>query len=361
MIVAPRTPIENALAAIWTDLLNLEQVSISDNFFEVGGHSLLAVQLLNRIHKQFGRSQLSLATLFQAPTIEQVAAVLQRTVSFASISSIVTLHHQGEKRPFFCVHDGTGGVYCFLELVKRLRRDRPCYGIQAPGLSADEGLFISIEEMATSYINELLLVQPEGPYLLAGYCFGGLVAFEMARQLQTQGRSMALLALLDSYPAEKVVSPAADTRNVDGRKDDAHQIVRAVESLSRSWKKQIPLSYDELHNLQPDEQLSYLLARLKEAQVMPDDMDLPHFRRSIRVIDAHNHCIQHYQPKPYVGRVILFRNEYAIDDPLLWATLASEPLEIHTVAGDHISMLQEPYVQYLVAQLQLCIDETEKE
>src|SRR5436305_8616497 len=190
----PQTPLQEQLALIWAELLHLPLVGIYDNFFELGGHSLLAVQLLNRMNKQFGPwrkarglQAISLATLFQAPTIEQATALLQRSVRSLNTSPLVTLqsaeqtHRLQAKPPLFCVHEVIGEVSSFLHLVKHLRHDRPCYGIQAPALVGDEGLYNSIEEMAASYIDELLAVQPsDSPYFLIGYSFGGLVAFEMA-------------------------------------------------------------------------------------------------------------------------------------------------------------------------------------
>jgi amino acid adenylation domain-containing protein len=415
-MVAPRTPIEKALAAIWTDLLNLGQVSISDNFFEVGGHSLSAVQLLNRMNKQFGPwrkahglQALSLTTLFQIPTIEQAAALLQeearpeeprslvaRGTIPTVMSSIVTIQPAAqeargtgqrsalstpttEKRPFSWVHDGTGDVYWSLNLTKHLRHDRSFYGIQAPGLAGradpDQDLFYSIEEMAASYIDELLTIQPEGPYSLGGYSFGGLVAFEMARQLQSQGSSVALLAILDSYPTVQDVSTPAEVvgtglapvrggveavgAGLAPVHDYAKAIVRIAEALSRSWKKKVSLPYEELCRLQPEAQLTYLLERLRTAQIAPDDMDVSQLRRYIQVDEAHGYCLQRYRPKPYPGRITLFRSEDAGADPSLWSPFSSEPVEVHPVSGDHLSMVDEPYVQSLALQLQQCLDKAD--
>jgi thioesterase domain-containing protein/acyl carrier protein len=369
-VVAPRTHVEKALAAIWQDLLYLEQVSITDNFFAVGGHSLLVVRLLNRINKQFGDTQLSLTKLLQVPTIEQIATLVQKEVGSLSTSVIVTIQPVAqaygleEKRPFFCVHDGTGGVYGLLDLAKHLRHDRPFYGIQAPGLSVDQALFNSIEEMAVTYIDEILAVQPEGPYFLGGYSFGGLVVFEIARQLQARGHTIALLALLDSYPREtdvetsvgRVGTSPAPTEMV---KDYAEPMMRMVEELGHYWKKQVSLSYEELCHLQPDEQLAHLLDRLRVAQVVPDDMDVFQLRRYIQVHEAHSSCLRRYRPKPYAGRITLLRSEDRAHDPSLWTPFSAEPVEVHTVAGDHVSMVVEPYVTTLAVRLQQCLDKAD--
>jgi amino acid adenylation domain-containing protein len=401
-MVTPRTHIEKALAAIWTDLLHLEQVSISDNFFALGGHSLLAVQLLNRMNKQFGLS-LSLAMLFQVPTIEQAAALLQKEVipeepctpeelrtpvaqgtgseprtgqgpalsaPTAGTSSYVPIQPVGEKRPFFWVHPGHGDVYCYLDLAKHLRHDRPFYGIQAPGLRSqcdcptvngvDEltpQVFNSVEEMATSYIDEILAIQPDGPYFLGGYSFGGLVAFEMARQLEARGCSVALLALVDSYPSEHDASPVP-TNPLSTMKDYTEPMMRSIERLG--WKEKVSLSYEVLCRLQPDEQLAYVLDRLREAQVVPDDMGIRQLRRHIQVREAHDSHRRNYRPKPYAGRITLFRSEVAEEDSSLWIPFSAEPVEVHTVSGEHNSMVYEPYAAPLAAQLQQCLDKADR-
>ncbi len=376
--VAPRTRTEKALAAIWMDLLNLEQVSISDNFFEVGGHSLLAVQLLNRMNKQFGLS-LPLPTLFQVPTIEQVAALLQKEVKSLTTSPIVTIQHAGERRPFFCVHGVIGDVYGFLDLAHHLRHDRPFYGIQAPGLvgivpradqprtDPDQDLFYSIEEMAACYVDAVLATQPEGPYFLGGSSFGGLVAFEMAWQLQAQGYSVALLAILDQYPRGQDASVSAKAVGTGLApvpaalvRDYAESIVRIVEWLGHGWRNKVSVSYDDLCRLQSEEQLAYFLDRLKAAQVVPESMDLSDLHRYIQVFDAHAYCLERYRPKLYPGRITLFRSEeHTEEDSSLWAPFSSEPVEVHPVAGDHDFMATEPYVQSLALQLQHCLDKAD--
>jgi len=386
-LALPQTPVQEQLALIWAELLHLSQIGIRHNFFELGGHSLLAVELLNRINKQFdpwykthGLQALSLTTLFQAPTIEQLAALLEKPmgsegphISVAqgiTVTTCLPIQPFGEKRPFFCVHPAPGVIFCFLDLAKHLRHDRPFYGIQAPGLYVDADgeqpparasnckgaptapqVFSSIEDMATAYIDALLAIQPEGPYFLGGYSFGGLVAFEMARQLEARGGSIALLALLDSYPSEQKVSAP--------READTELLVNMVELLSHYRSTKIAVSYEDLCHLQPDEQLAYVLERLRKEKVILNDMDLSQLRRHLQVYEAHISCLRGYRPKPYAGRITLLRSEDAKPDPSLWAVLSAKPLEVHTVAGDHLSMIVEPHVQSLAAQLQECLDKAE--
>jgi len=142
-------------------------------------------------------------------------------------------------------------------------------------------------------------------------------------------------------------------------KDYAEPMMRMVEELGHYWKKQVPLSYEELCHLQPDEQLSYLLGRLREAQVVPDDIDVLQLRRYIQVHEAHGSCLRRYRPKPYAGRITLLRSEDGAHDPSLWTPFSAEPVEVHTVAGDHVSMVVEPYVTTLAVRLQQCLDKAD--
>ena len=153
-------------------------MGIQDHFFEVGGNSLLAVQLLNRMQERLGIS-LSFVSLFNAPTIEQQAALLQAQTKQTQIwNPLVTLQHAGHKNPFFCVHPVMGTVYSYVRLAHSLRPDRPFYGLQARGFANDQTPFSTVEEMATAYIEALKMVQPEGPYFLGGHSSGGMVAYE---------------------------------------------------------------------------------------------------------------------------------------------------------------------------------------
>ncbi|TMC19790.1 MAG: non-ribosomal peptide synthetase, partial [Chloroflexi bacterium] len=367
-VVAPRTPLEKALAAIWMDLLHIEQVSITDNFFDLGGHSLLTVQLLTRINQQFGSGQLSLTTLFHAPTIEQVAALLRKEMSIEefdtqapNISPCVLIQHVGEKSPFFCVHPISGAISCYSALASHLPHDRPFYGIQTPGLSIDQVLFGSIEEMASSYIDEVLTIQPQGPYLLGGYSFGGLVAFEMARQLQAQEHAIALLAILDTYPSQQDCAVEVKTNLLSTVQEDSTQrMMEIAEAMVHTRKKEVLFPYEELRRLQPEEQLAYVLEQLIEARVVPEDMDISQLLRYRPVYEMHDICLRKYRPKPYSGRITLFHcEEREAADPSLWAPFSSEPVEVYSVSGDHQSMIVEPYVQSLAAQLQRCLDKAD--
>ncbi len=195
--VAPRNAIESRIAQVWCEILGLESVGIHDNFFDLGGHSLLAAQLAAKIEKKLGR-ELALAAIFRAPTVAELAEMFRpRRRSKGPSPSLVAIQPRGTRPPFFCVH-AIGGIVYYRGLALVLGLDQPFYGLQAQGLDGKRRPYESVEEMAAHYVLEIRELQPEGPYHLGGYSFGGKVAFEMARQLRAQGHRTAFLALFDT-------------------------------------------------------------------------------------------------------------------------------------------------------------------
>jgi thioesterase domain-containing protein len=196
--VAARDPLELQLTKLWEKIFKIGPIGIRDNFFELGGHSLLAVRLFADIEKITG-TNLPLVTLFQAPTIEGLAAILRQQGWEAPWSSLVAIKPGGSKPPFYCVHGVGGNILEYLDLAKYMDEDQPFYGLQAVGLDGKRPWLKTVEEMATHYIKEIQEFQPQGPYYIGGSSFGGLVAFEMAQQLRQRGERIALLAFFDTY------------------------------------------------------------------------------------------------------------------------------------------------------------------
>jgi amino acid adenylation domain-containing protein len=201
IFVAPRTPVEDLLATIWADVLQVERVGIYDNFFELGGHSLLAVRVVHRMEQVWGK-KLALATLFAGPTIAQLAqALLEARDDESGVRTPVRpLQTGGSRRPFFFLHGHYLGTayYCF-RLARALGPDQPFYALDPYRLD-DLAVPPTLEQIAATHLEALRAIQPEGPYLLGGFCNGGLVAYEMARQFHAQGQVVDLLVLMDPSP-----------------------------------------------------------------------------------------------------------------------------------------------------------------
>jgi thioesterase domain-containing protein/acyl carrier protein len=194
--VAAQTRTEKMLVTIWADVLKLGHVGVTDNFFWLGGHSLMAVRLFAEIDNNFG-IRLPLATLFEAPTISQLAKILERDCP-PSWSSLVPIQPKGSKPPLFCIHACGAHVFIYRPLAAYLDGDQPVYGLQAQGIDGTHEPYTHIEDMAAHYIKEIRELEPDGPYYLAGDTLGGLIAFEMAQQLTGQGKDVALLAMFDT-------------------------------------------------------------------------------------------------------------------------------------------------------------------
>jgi acyl carrier protein len=189
-----RSVLEMQLVNVWERLLNVQRVGTQDNFFELGGTSLLAVRLFNEIEKLTGKS-LPIEVLFRAPTIEQLADILRQEGWSTPWSSLVPIQPAGSRLPLFCTHARTGHILFLRDLPRHLGPDQPVYGLQAQGLDGKEPPRSRVEDMAADYIKEIRSLQPEGPYLLAGMCLGGMIAFEMAQRLQAQGQKTTLIAM----------------------------------------------------------------------------------------------------------------------------------------------------------------------
>ena len=333
---APQDAVEAKLAQIWETTLGVQPIGIRDNYFDLGGHSLVAVRLMNRIEEAFGKT-LPIATLLQAPTIERLAAILRKESSPAW-SCLVPIQTGGSKLPFFCVHGINGAVVRFHDLSRYLGPDQPFYGLQALGLDAGHPCHTRTEDMSAHYIEEIRRVQSQGPYFLGGYSFGGVIAYEMAQQLAAQGQQDTVVVLFDT--------------NFPLRKTSASQSVASTRAALLKLF-QIPAS----------ERWAYLL-RVIKAPIRPIQWRL-HIARLPRIVQkVRKACLQaeaDYQPQACSGRVILFRSNHEplgqLNDPRAgWSTCASRGLEIYEIKGNHENILLEPQVRSVAEQLKVCLD-----
>ncbi|MFP2932552.1 thioesterase domain-containing protein, partial [Pyxidicoccus sp. 3LG] len=350
--VAPRDPLELELAGIWEELLRIRPVGVRSGFFELGGHSLLAVQVMARIRERTGRD-LPLATLFQAPTVEQLAALLRQVP--APASPLVPIQRGGSRRPFFCVHPVGGNVLGYAELARELGPDQPFYGLQAQGLDGQQPPLATVEEMAAHYLEAIRTVQPHGPYQLGGWSMGALVAFEMARQLQARGEAVELLALIDPSPA------TADRVRLDV--DDSRAVVaRFAMDMSQlaahgAWRPEA-----EVLEQGPDAVLAHLLEEGRKAGLLVPEVGLPQVRTLFEVFASNLRAMKHYTPAPLAGRVAMLR---ASDEPEEtpdrgWSALASGGLVLHDVPGNHYSVLRAPHVRGLAERLVALLEEARR-
>jgi acyl-CoA synthetase (AMP-forming)/AMP-acid ligase II/thioesterase domain-containing protein/acyl carrier protein len=352
---APRTPVEDRLARLWAEVLDVEHVGIHDNFFNLGGDSLLAVNLFVQIEKAFGKN-FPLATLLKAPTVEQLASMIRQEGWTMSWSSLVPIQPLGPNPPFFCVHGSSGNAIIFRDLARHLGSDQPFYGLQAQGLDGKQAPYTQVEEMAAHYIREILTVQPEGPFLLGGFCFGGLVAFEMARQLQRQGHKIVLPILFETYRHPTSLS----TKSFFRYKIDCLKLFMAVHLRN-------------LLRCGPKEMTIYLWEgtkrRFKKRRLRIENKSyqlLGHHLPSALRGAADNNLLaaRAYRPKVYHGRIVVFLDsETPIRGPhdpaWAWGELATGGLEVHRVPGKHGDIFREPHVRVLAEKLRAYLDKAQ--
>jgi amino acid adenylation domain-containing protein len=318
-------PLQGQVARIWQEVLG-RSVGVQDNFFEVGGHSLLAAKLMHRIGQTVGKT-LPLAMLLEAPTIEQLSVALGHNGWSRHWCSLVPIQTRGSRAPFFCIHGVGGNVVGFRDLGAHMGPTHPFYGLQARGLDGQHENPVSIEEMAAHYLGEIRTVQPKGPYLLGGFSFGGLVAYEMSRQLRAQDEEVALLALFDTYPGN--LKPMGS-------------------SLLKSLKSPVRLMIEIPR-----------FAR-RRARLFWRRITVPKALRE--VFRANSRAANKYVLQTYSGKVTLFRaSEKSLrsdDDPhAAWSDLVKGGLEFQDVPGDHYGILVEPEVTFLSEKLKACIDQ----
>jgi amino acid adenylation domain-containing protein len=360
--VAPRSPVEARLAAIWARLLGVKDVGVADDFFDLGGHSLLAVRLSAEIDVAFGR-RLPASVLAEAPTIEKLAAVLARDEEAHPRSLLIDLQPSGSRRPFFLVHGIGGEVLSFAPLARRLAPDRPVYGIRAKGSDGGETPLADIESMAACYVEAVRGAAGGGPYLLGGYSSGGTVVLEMARQLHAQGEEVAQLVVIDGEAPDAGRPPWWDARA-------GGAYVRNLASWVVDDDFIRSPSSDKIARLRSKGRVlgSKLRSLVSSEDGSADIRDVlgvwrvPAWHRAF--LETHAQALERYRPRPYDGAITLIRartirlSAWAAPD-LGWAGLARGGLDIRMVPGAHDNILAEPRVRVLADQLRECLNRAE--
>jgi len=364
--VAPRTELEKELVALWEEILNGRPIGVHQNFFELGGHSLLAVQLFTQIEQRYG-VHLPLITLFQGNTVAHLAQQIEAQPDRTALSSLVAIQPQGNKTPFFCVHGGAGHVFHYHDLAQQLGEDRPFYGLQ-PKMTGDGSLAAhrSVTEMAQHYLQEMRTVQPHGPYLLGGFCFGAIVAYEMAQQLLRAGEEVDILAFIDpSTPL--IANSSSSTRTIEeslwqeiaGHSQQATRLDWRT-FLGNLWqnrhKLDLPLRLlqQNLSIIGRRVQAYFLKQYLKLRPSVPSRLQEFYFMRLVSIP-----AIREYKPDPYPGAITLFRaTQNGADRAQGWEELPEGGLIIHDVDSDHLGVLKRPSIDQVALHLRQALDAT---
>lgn len=351
-IFAARNETEKTLAKLWEELLGVQPIGMHQNYFDLGGNSLLAVRLFARMHKEFGVN-LPLATLFEAQTIEELARVLDNKDT-GEWSPLVTIQPAGSKPPFFCIHGGGGNVLIYRSLSQHLGTNQPFYGLESQGLDGRRPLLTTIGDMAELYVREIRRVQPHGPYFLGGYCMGGTVALEIAQRLTGMGEKVALLALFDT------ANWAAIRRNVfyDKMVYQAQRIIfHCLNFGLLDFKKQVAFIEEKFKVL-------WNRGSVWRGWFEKKLGSNSEFSTLAKIWEINDRAILDYVPKPYPGTITDFRpmKQYSqyLGAPMDWSGLAHKH-EIVTLRVYPAGMLLEPFVLDLALALGSSIEKAVRE
>jgi amino acid adenylation domain-containing protein len=354
-VVGPRNELEEKLVAIWEDVLGVHPIGVTDDFFELGTTSILAARVFARIEHELG-AKLPLAPIFQAPTIEQLVDLIEDGREGPRWTSLVPMQPHGSKPPIFCVHGGAGTILHLQPLVRHLGQDQPFYGLQMRGLNGHVGPHLLIEQMSVHYLSELRALQPRGPYFLAGYCFGGIVAFDMAQRLLGEGEDVATLVMFNSP------SPSWLRRygGIDGQPSRVgsrppaaplRPLVNRIAGVVTSPRKIRHWIHYTKHLVTTRYVNPVILATCARF-----DLPMPEHARDDLFLRICAKEERRYQALPYQGEIVMFYGEGLYDDPKLgWGDVAGRVVS-HMVPGKHTlgnrESFAEPKVAFIAKRLE---------
>ncbi len=373
----PRNEMERHLAQVWERVLRVTDIGVNDDFFDLGGHSLLAVRLLGEIRDVFGQ-ELPLSSMINAPTVAAQAQALYLGVGGSDNNCVVKIQPKGEKAPVFCVCSLGGTVLNQRPLAMALGENQPFYGLQAINLDTKLGRPAEIEDYAKAYIDAMLEVQPEGPYIIGGHSFGGVVSYEIAQQLQAAGKEVTLLFILDSTLPnlgkkrmfDRFASIFAFLRGLPFVPGTiVQQALRDPGQLRREVRQKLRFVQRKLFRRRArGANVTHPAAapgpagaragqagggRLRAADIV-EMSNWPENNR--RIAERHYRAVLNYQPKRYPGPITLFRSRF--QSPFLgrgfrmgWEKVTDRKVTVRTVPGGHLSILVPPNVYVLAKKM----------
>lgn len=362
-VVAPGQPVvdasrdlfETKLVRIWEQLLEVTPVSIRSNFFDLGGHSLLVVKMFARINKEF-QQKLPITAIFASPTIEQLATIIRGHAiggnealnlavnqAASADSSIVPIKPLGSAAPMFIIHGILGNIVGFYQLAMLIGTEHPVYGIQAQSLLDGQSALLRLEDQAAHYISEIRNIQPKGPYYLLGYCFGGLVALEIAHQFHALGERVEMLGMLDARCLNNVA-------RMERRDSILVRLDRRIERFRDNFSQ---VSFDKKVTYLPKRLVTRTLRSIYGTSAFLGLRSVPSFLRSTE--DILRVAAMRYRPQPWPGPLTLFRASIQSDPRLPrdlgWGSIAYGGVEVFEVPGDHFSIFGEPNIHILAKRL----------
>lgn len=345
-LVSPGDFLEHELVAIWEEVLDVRPIGIRDEFAMLGGTTRAALRIQAEIADRY-EMHVPLEVLAEAQTVEQLASILRQHAEHQGPSPLVPIrlvqsdNSQSDKAPLFLVHPAGGNVFPYYRLAHQLDAEQSVYGLEARGLKGLLAPHETVEAMAADYLQAIREVQPQGPYKLGGWSFGGLVAYEMAQQLTAAGEAVELLCLLDTRMV-------VDAEDGSGEGNDEAAFA-ALTAMFPDVEKQ---SLSELGAMDRETQLSHFVRHIETAGMVPAGVERDQARRMLEVFEANSQAWLSYRPQPAQVPVHLFSaveqdSDYPVTEDLGWSGPCGKLLTVERIPGSHITMVREPHVRTL--------------
>jgi malonyl CoA-acyl carrier protein transacylase/thioesterase domain-containing protein/acyl carrier protein len=342
-----------AMLAVWRRVLNVRAVEPDDDFFMLGGHSIVAAQLFMLIEQELGLKA-PLAALYESPTPRKLARMLAQGAGQETWQSLVPINQAGNRRPLFMIHAAEGNVLLYRNLARHLGPDQPVYGLQAAGLDGKSPIDAQFEHVASRYIEEIRQVQPEGPYMLGGYCLGGTIALEVAQQLLSAGETIGLLAMIENFNIKSTTWPLPlHLRLLNYFLNPYYHLLNlfAAEGGGRRkfLREKAGVEFSRA-------KISARVALSRARHWLGKPSEYPH----IKVSHAFEQALLQYEVKPYPGELTVFmaqRHLAGMGDGLGgWGRVAEGGVRLFILPISPRGSLVEPYVQVLAARLRECLE-----
>jgi thioesterase domain-containing protein len=363
----PSSPVEIKLVTLWEEMFKRHPIGVLDNFFDLGGHSMLALHLFGRIQKEFD-IQLPLATLLKEPTIRYLATLIESGDTHISWESMVAIQPHGSRPPFFGMHGIDGNILFWRNIALHLGTEQPFFGLQARGMDGRSRAFDSIPQMAAAYLEEIRQIQPHGPYHLGGYSLGGEIAFEMAQQLNRQGEQVGLLVMFDtSNPIRAIRTDVLDNKKIESPSESN------LQQRLRIWKRKFNGHLQRLQTLTLRQQAAYLMGdaimRFDRLQLYATVNILHRLGKRLSakmllkyILEMHLKAVNNYIPEIYPGQITIFRASESLaenppDSPMGWGPLAKQGINLKVFDGNHADVYAPEQAPNIAEMLRSCLSQ----
>ena len=353
--VPPSNPTEELLASIWASVFGFEQIGIQDNFFDLGGHSLMAVQLISKINQKLDKD-IPISTLFQHPTVAELATLVTKNVDYSvTHPCLVPIQVGGTQPALFCIHSAGGQVMIYQHLATCLGKDQPVYGLQSRALEDPAIEHESIDSMAYEYANAIRQHQPNGPYCLMGWSMGGAIAVSVAKQLEQQGLDVAFVGLVDALLVPDNAPTWSEPLFELARRFNA----AFADTLMAYHPDEKQALQNELIGLSYFDSLRRMMVWGQERNLLSADICFDSLQKQVALNMTHEQLFKGYHPEQIQAKLHIFWAKERLEAGLLslpdWSKYTKGLSDISILEGNHYNLVRPPYVEALAQRLQFAI------